>query len=115
MVQECHHLIWDYDRKVYDHIESLGMSTWPIRFCALHACCAASLVHRIIKPIIFALKDKESRSRTLFHDVPEGMIHEVLSSYGIKKDMLPTDMGGTLQFNQCAWIANRRAAELQEI
>ena len=107
--------IWDYDRKVYDRMEYFETNAFPIRNCAFHICCAPSFVYRILKPILYAVKDKESRSRSLFHDVPESKIFDVLSSYGINKDMLPTDMGGTLQFGQCEWIASRRAAELEEI
>ena len=107
--------VWDYDHKVYDRMDYLEMSAWPIRFCSFHACCPPSFVHRFVKPIIFAMKDKESRSRTMFHDVPESKILEVMASYGIMKDMLPTDMGGNLEFDQTEWIANRRASELEEI
>ena len=107
--------IWDYDHKVHDGMEHFETSAWPIRSCAFHVCCAPSFVHCIIKPIIFAVKDKESRSRTLFHDVPDGKILDVMSSYGIVKDTLPTDMGGNLEFDQSEWIANRRAVELEEI
>jgi hypothetical protein len=107
--------IWDYDTKIYDRMDYFEVNAWPIRPCAFHACCAPSFVHRFVKPVIFALKDKESRSRTLFHDVPESELFDVLSSYGIAKDMMPTDMGGNLEFDQSEWIANRRAAELEEI
>jgi hypothetical protein len=31
------------------------------------------------------------------------------------KDMLPTQMGGTIELSQSEWIANRRAVELEEI
>jgi hypothetical protein len=71
-------------------------------------------VVNIGKPMIYALMDKDTRSRTLFHAVPESQILDVLSGYGILKDMLPTKMGGTVRFDQAEWIANRRAAELQE-
>jgi len=72
-------------------------------------------LYSIIKPLMFALKDKESRSRTLFHDVPENRIVETLANFGIQKHMLLTDMGGSLEFGQRDWIASRRAAEMEEI
>jgi hypothetical protein len=59
--------------------------------------------------------DKRIRSRTLFHDVPESQIVDILSSYGILKEMLPTEMGGTVRLNQAEWMASRRAAEREEI
>jgi hypothetical protein len=59
--------------------------------------------------------DKRIRSRTLFHDVPESQIVDILSSYGILKEMLPTEMGGTVRLNQAEWMASQRAAESEEI
>lgn len=49
------------------------------------------------------------------HNVPDSEITQVLSCYGILQSMLPSEMGGSLELNQGEWIANRRAAELQEI
>jgi hypothetical protein len=59
--------------------------------------------------------DKHARSRRLFHDVPESQLLDVLSDYGILKEMLPTEKGGTVPFNQSEWIANRRVVELKDI
>jgi hypothetical protein len=70
---------------------------------------------QILKPVLYALMDKRARSRSLYHDVPESEILDVLSGYGILKDMLPVEMGGTVQLDQSEWIANRRAVELEEI
>lgn len=62
-----------------------------------------------------ALKKKTTRSRTLFHDVPESEILDVLAEYGILKNMLPTEMGGTVVLNQREWMANRWAIEIEEL
>jgi hypothetical protein len=59
--------------------------------------------------------DKHARSRRLFHDVPESQLLDVLSDYGILKEMLPIERGGTVRLNQSEWIAHRRAAELKDI
>lgn len=68
-----------------------------------------------MKPILSALLDSRGRSRMIIHDVPDSNIVEDLSRYGIQKEMLPTEMGGSYEFNAYEWIANRRAAELEEI
>jgi len=107
--------IFDYDAKVYDQMNYLERSAWPIRRCCCHVCCPDSYTLRILKPIVFATKDKEARARTLIHTVPMSKILSVLSDYGIERDMLPTDMGGSLKFDQYLWIENRRAVELEEI
>ena len=79
--------------------------------------CAARLGYyvKIILPILNTLTNKHTRSRKLVHDVPESQLLDVLSDYGILKDMLPTEMGGTVLLDQAEWIASRRAAELEEI
>lgn len=65
--------------------------------------------------IMMALKTKTTRSRTVFHDVPQDEILEVLSNYGILPCMLPTQMGGSVVLNQREWIAQRWAIEMEEI
>jgi hypothetical protein len=67
------------------------------------------------KPIIYALMNKQTRSRSVIHDVPDSLIIQDLSIYGILKDMLPIEMGGTIPLNQSEWIFNRRALEIDEI
>ena len=34
------------------------------------------------------------------HDVPKTQLLDVLSNYGIHKEMLPTEMGGTIEIGQ---------------
>jgi len=109
-----HMTILDYD-KIYDRITYFETSAWPLRRCSNHVCCPESYTIRILKPILFAVSDKENRARTLFHAVPESKLFSVLSEYGILQDMMPTAMGGSLQFDHSEWIENRRATELEEI
>ena len=62
-----------------------------------------------------AFADKRFRARTIAHDVSENEILDVLSKYGIQKEMLPTEMGGSIELNRSEWIANRWAVEMEEI
>lgn len=59
------------------------------------------------------MKSRESRSRTLYHNVPETEIIRVLAQYGILESMLPSEMGGTLEFEQSEWLVQRRAKEIE--
>jgi hypothetical protein len=59
------------------------------------------------------LVGKHCRSRRLCHG--ESNLLDSLSECGILKEMLPTEMGGTVRLDQADWIATRRAAELKEI
>jgi len=70
---------------------------------------------RVMRPIISALTDIRSRARTTFHDVPPNAIIDVLSKYGIQKDMVSTEMGGTVVLDDREWIENRQALELEEL
>jgi hypothetical protein len=70
---------------------------------------------KVVKPIVSALMDKHARSRTLMHDVPESEIPGVLSSCGIQKYMLPTQLERTVLLDQVKRIASQRAAELEDI
>jgi hypothetical protein len=107
--------IWDYDHNVFSQVANFMTNCWPVKMLANHVCCSPRLIARFLKPIMYAFMDKPSRSRTLFHDVPEWQILELLSSYGIMKYALPTKMGGNIQLNHSEWIANRRVVELEEI
>jgi CRAL/TRIO domain len=107
--------MWDYDHEVWSRSLYFERTCYPVKIIAHHACFPPSIVVKIIKPIVNALMDKHARSRALMHNVPESEILDVLSSYGIQKDMLPTEMGGTVLLDQAQWIASRRAAELEDI
>jgi hypothetical protein len=107
--------MWDYDDKLNERTTYFDMNCWPVRIIATHICCPPWFMVKVVKPILYAWVDKRSRSRILFHDVPESQILGVLSDYGILKGMLPTMMGGTVRLDQTEWIASRRAAELGEI
>jgi len=107
--------VWDFDIPAYKRLSYFEKSCWPVKAAVVHACCPTALSMKILKPIMFAAMTKGTRSRTQLHYVQESEIVEVLSRYGILKDMLPTEMGGPIQISQSEWLANRRAAELEEL
>ena len=115
IVWDKHTTIWDYDSNVHSRMVYLCRNCWPVKTMPTHICCAPQILVRILKPIMNAVLDKEARTRLLMHDAPEGEIPEVLARYGILKEMLPREMGGTVQLNHSEWIANRRAVEFEEI
>jgi hypothetical protein len=108
-------MIWDYDHELYERVAYLNLSCWPVKVIACHICCLPWLMVKIVKPIYNAIRDKAARSRTVFHDVPESQILDVLADYGILGEMLPTEIGGTVVIDQAEWITNRMAVELGEI
>ena len=107
--------IWDYDRLVYDHFFYYEKSCFPVQCIGAHSCRPPSLILQIMKPVIYALMDKRLRTRAVVHNVPTNEILDALSTFGIMKDMLPTEMGGTIYLNQSEWMTARRAVEMEEI
>jgi hypothetical protein len=107
--------VWHYDGKLYERMTFFDMNCWPVKIVARHVFVAPWFVVNVIKPIRFSLIDKETRSRIQIHDVPDSQILDTLSGYGIPKEVLPTDTGGSITLDQAEWIANRRALELEEI
>lgn len=73
------------------------------------------VIRRFVLPIIRALAGPWMRAREIVHNVPESEITNALSEYGIEKEMLPTEMGGTVELNVSEWIAQRRALEMEEL
>lgn len=106
--------IWDYDHRLYERIIYFDKNCWPVKIVASHVCCSPWIAVKLIKAIMFSLLGKHNRYCRLIHNVPESQLLAVLSDYGIYKEMLPTVMGGTVQLDQAEWIADRRAAELNE-
>lgn len=106
---------WDFDRLVGSSIPRFEKTSWPLRIVTHHICCSPKLVAMLMKPIFFGGASKFTRTRTLLHDVPESEIVGVLEKYGILDSMLPTYMGGKVEFSQSEWIAQRRAAEMEEL
>jgi hypothetical protein len=107
--------IWDYDDRLNERMAYFDMKCWPVKLIATHICCPPWFMVKIVKPILYALINKHARSRIMFHDIPESQVLDVLADYGILKDMLPTEMGGTARLDQAEWIASRRAVDLGEI
>lgn len=107
--------IWSFDRKAYDHMVRFEQTCWPIQCISHHICCPTSVVMRVIKPIVFAFMDARTRTRSVVHDVPENEIANALLEYGIRKEMLPTGMGGTVEIDMMKWTADRRATEMEEL
>ena len=103
--------IWDYDLHVYDRLAYMMSNCFPIQFKANHLCCLPRIVARLIKPIIHSFLTKDMRIHTIQHDVPENEVIEVLSNYGLYRNMLPTQMGGTVTLDLtricCKTICNR--------
>jgi len=104
-----------FDLKVFRRIVDLERDCFPVKMVASHICSLPLFTRKVVKPIIFAMMSKRTRSRSRLHDVAEKDCAQVLSNFGITNDMLPTDMGGTLELNITEWVSQRQAVELKDI
>lgn len=102
------------DRHVFLPVVYLATNVWPIRPPSGHTCCPPKALVWLFKPIAFALLGKEARNRNTMHNIPPEQIADELSSFGITKEMLPIQMGGSVQLDPSEWIAKRRAVEMEE-
>lgn len=90
-------------------------SCFPMQRAASHVCCPPSFLLKVVRPVAYAIVDKRGRARELFHLESEEDILDVLATYGIPKECLPSEMGGKVVLNQLGWMADRRAAEMEEL
>lgn len=103
--------IFDYEPAIYDRMLEYCQKYWPIRAIGAHSCCPSGILLQFIVPILNDIADRWFRSRSIIHAVPEDQIVDALSAYGIRRDMLPTEM----ELNTDEWIAHRRAVEMEKI
>lgn len=101
---EKNRTLWDYDRKLGERMMALERWFMPVRLAALHFCCIPRIVVLLLKPIGFAFMGKMVRQRTIIHNATEEQLPEALAGFGILKDMLPTEMGGTITLDHSKLI-----------
>lgn len=105
--------IWDFDLSLYGRVIYFDNECLPVKRIATHVCCKPWIFIQVIQPVILAWLGKRDRLRRRVHR--ESNLLESLSECGILKEMLPTEMGGTIRLDRAEWIATRRAVELKEI
>ena len=110
-------MMWDFDRRLYEQIIYFDQNCWPVKRIATHICCTHQIFVKNINFILNGMTNKDVWVHRLVHDVPKSQLLDGFFFYyvGIQKDTLPTEMGGTILFDQLRWIASQRAEELKEI
>lgn len=82
----------------------------PMRFSSDHVCHPPA-IFSIIFPIISFFMSPLMRKRVKVHRGKPAKVLEELASYGLKKEELPTELGGDLVLDIRAWIQKRQEAE----
>lgn len=105
LIWEKNMTLWDYDRKLEEHLNSLERFFLPVRLVSFHVFCVTPIVVSVFKPIGMSLMDKISRHRTIIHDdVTEKQVPELLAGFGILEGMLPTEMGGMIKLDHPVFV-----------
>lgn len=82
----------------------------PFRFCSLHAGGVHNLVNHLMKPIAFGLMSKETRVRVVTTYLKDEALVASLEKYGLYKEAIPVEMGGTCQYSHCEWLERTKSA-----
>jgi hypothetical protein len=101
---------WDLDGNLYRGYMHLIKDAFPVSARATHLVGLSPAMLKILRVAIRSW-NREFRSRTVLHDVPESQLVEALAQYGIPKEVIPVELGGTYEHDHSKWLAKRRAIE----
>ena len=103
----------DTDRTFEWTVTDLQNRAFPVPAVATHSFCLPMLVRRLLAPISLAQLDKNTRARCVIHHVKESQVVDALSEYGIRKEVIPREMGGDCDYSHSQYLADRRAIEAE--
>lgn len=93
-----------FDRMVYQDGEVL-----PVRAECIHHFVTNELMKLIVETALYAMGSK-LRARYCQHDGPFEKTLIELEKYGIDADIVPMELGGSLEFDYANHLVERRAA-----
>lgn len=103
-----------FDRKMAKHGWNALRGSLPVRLAAYHLTVpAGSFISMIFLPILFYLMGQDLRNRLVVHRfrLTPWETSMNIEDYGIKKDFLPKELGGTVNFDYDGWLEKRRTIE----
>jgi hypothetical protein len=103
----------DQDRKLDSILLQHLRKALPVRVVGVHHYVTSRMLEFVVPILLFLLgSDIRARYKLYTGYMEEGDYLNELSTYGIKLDVLPTDMGGTHDFDYPEWLQARRDAGL---
>jgi len=98
-----------FDRQLAKmNMESLKEAI-PVRMSALHICHPPGFINLLL-PIMKLLMGERLRKRIKFHTGSTENVLNSLETYGLTKDVVPTDLGGNIAIDMEGWLEDRKAA-----
>ena len=80
----------------------------PLRLSAMHLCRPPSFFKIIFAFMKLFMKERVKK-RMLVHFGSTEQVLEKLAAYGLTKDVLPTELGGTVKLDLVQWLTERKA------
>jgi hypothetical protein len=105
--------LYDQDRKLDSILLQHVRKALPVRVVGVHHYVTSRMLDFVV-PVLLFLLGSEIRLRYKLYTgyMEEGEYVNALSTCGIEVDVLPTDMGGTHDFDYPEWLQERRDAGL---
>jgi hypothetical protein len=112
MIIYPHHVkLGQFNRELSKTIMGSIRGCLPLRLSALHMCHPPA-VFQIIFPVIKALMGARLRKRINIHfGSQEHVLERLETEFGLHRDKLPTDLGGSTTLDHDKWIEDRLAME----
>lgn len=107
-----HHAhVSQFDRKLVAMNAESMKGALPVRIGAFHICHPPAFF-QIVFPVIKFLLGKRLRQRIKVHSGSEEHVLERLAHFGLPKESVPSDLGGTVVLDQKTWLVNRKQSGL---
>lgn len=99
-----------FDRSLVKLIANSIKGVLPVRVSAIHIFHAPYLFEVLFDVVSLLLGERLTKRMKMYSGEDE-VIHDQLGDYGILPSRLPSELGGSLDLDQDAWIAERERSE----
>ena len=89
------------------------MQAIPLRFRSVHICHPTAFMNCAFYPVLKFFSGRELRLRLRTHYGSDETVLSSLEAFGLPRDILPTSIGGSLDYDVKAWFADRILTENQ--
>lgn len=101
--------ISQFDRQLENAIVASVKGLLPVRMSAFHV-CQPPIYSRLIWPIVKIFLGERLRKRVQVHGGSQEVVLDKLARFGLSKDVLPSELGGTVELDHDLWSRDLRAA-----
>ena len=98
------------DRGLMKLVTSSIKACLPIRLSAMHICHPPTFFAMVF-PLMKLFMGERLRKRIQVHTGNDEKVLNHIEKFGLTRDTLPTDLGGTVTLNPKEWVQTRLAAE----